>query len=108
MDWGLGEVVVDGRVIPDRYRLSLSGAVIEVTSGRKDVALRPRPGGGILEQPVKAEGVERRCPTDRQLEQLHLLAVDCEAVFGHGQDVEWALSGPVLHLLQVCPLTTIR
>jgi phosphoenolpyruvate synthase/pyruvate phosphate dikinase len=42
---------------------------------------------------VKAEGVERRCPTDRQLEQLHLLAVDCEAVFGHGQDVEWALSG---------------
>ena len=33
MDWGLGEVVVDGRVIPDRYRLSLSGAVIEVTSG---------------------------------------------------------------------------
>jgi len=106
--WGLGEVVVDGRVIPDRYRLSPSGAVIEVTSGRKDVALRPRPGGGILEQPVKAEDVERGCLTDRQLEQLHLLAVDCEAVFGHGQDVEWALSGPVLHLLQVRPLTTIR
>jgi pyruvate, water dikinase len=106
--WGLGEVVVDGRVIPDRYRLSLSGAVIEVTSGRKDVALRPRPGGGILEQPVKAEGVEQRCLTERQLEQLHLLAADCEAVFGHGQDVEWALSGPLLHLLQVRPLTTIR
>jgi pyruvate, water dikinase len=106
--WGLGEVVVDGRVIPDRYRLSPSGAVLEVTSGRKDVALRPRPGGGILEQPVNADGVERRCLTDRQLEQLHLLAVDCEAVFGHGQDVEWALSGPVLHLLQVRPLTTIR
>jgi phosphoenolpyruvate synthase/pyruvate phosphate dikinase len=82
--------------------------VIEVTPGHKDVALRPRPGGGILEQPVKAEGAEQRCLTDRQLEQLHLLAVACEAVFGHGQDVEWALSGPVLHLLQVRPLTTIR
>ena len=55
---------------------------------------------------MKAEGLERRCLTDRQLEQLHLLAVDCEAVFGHGQDVEWALSGPVLHLLQIRPLTT--
>ena len=62
MDWGLGEVVVDGRVIPDRYRLSLSGAVIEVTSGRKDVALRPRPGGGILEQPVKAEASSGDAP----------------------------------------------
>ena len=31
--WGLGEVVVDGRVIPDRYRLSSSGALFGESSG---------------------------------------------------------------------------
>lgn len=106
--WGLGEVVVDGRVIPDRFRLSASGEVIEVTPGRKDVALWPQAGGGRLEQAVAGEAVERRCLSDGQLAQLHRLAGECEALFGEAQDVEWAFAGGALRLLQVRPLTTIR
>ena len=38
--WGLGESVVAGLVIPDRYRLDARGRVLERTTGVKDVALR--------------------------------------------------------------------
>jgi pyruvate,water dikinase len=105
--WGLGEVVVDGRVIPDRYRLSPSGELTELTLGRKDVALRPRIGGGRQEQRLDRETAERRCLTERELTQLHLLASQCEAAFGQGQDIEWAFAGAGLHLLQIRPLTAM-
>ncbi len=35
--WGLGESVVNGSVVPDRYRLSPAGTVIEFTPGHKDL-----------------------------------------------------------------------
>jgi pyruvate,water dikinase len=105
--WGLGEVVVDGRVIPDRYRLSASGAVREAVAGRKDVALRPRAGGGRHEVAVDRAAAEALTLDDEGLGALHGLAVRCEAAFGPGQDVEWAFAGGVLHLLQVRPLTTL-
>jgi pyruvate,water dikinase len=105
--WGLGEVVVDGRVIPDRYRLSASGSLREVVPGRKDVAVRPRPGGGREDVGVERAAAEALTLGDEGLGALHALALRCEVAFGPGQDVEWAFAGGVLHLLQVRPLTTV-
>ena len=46
--WGLGEVVVAGRVIPDMYRIARSGEVLERTAGAQEgrgpVAARRRHG----------------------------------------------------------------
>src|SRR4051812_47821776 len=38
--WGLGEVVVAGRVIPDTFRLDRDGTVLERTPGFKKIAIR--------------------------------------------------------------------
>ena len=103
--WGLGEAVVAGRVIPDRYRVSRSGEVLERASGVKEVAVRVRPGGGTSEQKVEREHVERLCLGDAQLFELHLLAERCEEVFGAGLDLEWAFAGDALHLLQCRAVT---
>jgi pyruvate, water dikinase len=103
--WGLGEAVVAGRVIPDRYRVSRSGEVLERASGVKEVAVRVRPGGGTSEQKVEPEQVERLCLGDAQLFELHLLAERCEEVFGAGRDLEWAFAGDALHLLQCRAVT---
>ena len=54
--WGLGEVVVAGRVIPDMYRVDRSGQVLERTPGLKKVAVRSLPDGGTTEEPVAACG----------------------------------------------------
>ena len=39
--WGLGEVVVAGRVIPDTFRMDRNGTVLERTPGVKKVASVP-------------------------------------------------------------------
>ena len=59
--WGLGEAVVAGQVIPDSYRVSRSGEVLERTAGVKKIAIRPVADGGTVEEEVAPELVERLC-----------------------------------------------
>jgi len=103
--WGLGEVVVAARVIPDNFRVAPDGAVIAETPGRKDVALRALPDGGTEEVSVAPELVERPCLDHEQLAQLNELASRCEEVYGPGRDIEWAFAGGRLYLLQCRAIT---
>ena len=68
--WGLGEVVVAGRVIPDSFRMDRDGTVHERTPGVKKIAIRAAADGGTFEETVAPELVERLCLDDDQLAQL--------------------------------------
>ena len=103
--WGLGEAVVSGRVIPDHYRMSRSGEVLERTPGMKKIAIRRASDGGTVDEQLAAEDVERHCLTDAQLAELCELAERCEGVYGGGRDIEWAYAGGRLFLLQCRPIT---
>jgi Pyruvate phosphate dikinase, AMP/ATP-binding domain/Cyclic nucleotide-binding domain len=103
--WGLGEVVVAGRVIPDMYRIARSGEVLERTPGLKKVVIRSLPDGGTVEEPVASELVERPCLDDEQLDKLNRLAARCEDVYGPDRDIEWAIAGDELFLLQCRAVT---
>lgn len=106
--WGLGESVVAGLVTPDRYRMTRAGDVILREVGNKDVAVRPRSGGGTHEVDVDPADAEALCLDDAQLAQLHDLASACESHLGGPQDIEWAFAGGVLHLLQSRAITSGR
>ena len=103
--WGLGEVVVAARVIPDNYRLDRSGEVLERTPGVKKIVIRTLPDGGTVEEEVVPELVEQPCLDDEQLEKLNRLASRCEQVYGPGRDIEWAIAGGELYLLQCRAVT---
>jgi pyruvate,water dikinase len=103
--WGLGEVVVAGRVIPDTYRIDRSGNVVERTPGVKKVAIRSAAGGGTLDEVVAPERVEGLCLDDAQLADLHALATRCEHAYGPARDIEWAFAGGQLYLLQCRAVT---
>jgi pyruvate,water dikinase len=103
--WGLGEVVVAGRVIPDSFRMDRDGRVLERTAGLKKVAIRAASDGGTFEEDVEAELVERLCLDDELLTQLNVLADRCEKVFGPARDIEWALAEGQLYLLQCRAVT---
>jgi pyruvate,water dikinase len=103
--WGLGEAVVAGIVIPDSYRVDRSGQVLERKPGLKSVAIRSNPNGGTIEEKVHAELVERLCLEDDQLRELNRLACRCEDVYGAARDIEWALTGETLYLLQCRAIT---
>ncbi len=103
--WGLGEAVVQGLVIPDRYRLSPAGEVLERSPGAKPAAIRPRLDG-VASEPVAAHLVDALCLDDRRLAGLHVLARECEDAFQGPSDIEWAFTDAGAHLLQRRAITS--
>jgi pyruvate,water dikinase len=103
--WGLGEAVVSGLVIPDHFRVSRTGEVLERTPGLKRIRIRSLPEGGTHEEEVPAELTEALCLDDEQLAQLNALASRCEEVYGPARDIEFAFAGGELYLLQCRAVT---
>jgi len=103
--WGLGEAVVAGLVTPDRFRMAPDGSIRARDPGAKQLAIRFAPDGGTAETEVDALDVHRLSLTDDQLADLHALALRCERFFGRPQDIEWAIAGGELYLLQSRPVT---
>ena len=103
--WGLGEAVVAGIVIPDQYRVDRSGQVLERKPGYKKIAIRSVVNGGTVEEKLSPELVERLCLDDDQLGELNRLAGRCEQIYGSARDVEWAIAGGTLYLLQCRAIT---
>ena len=103
--WGLGEAVVAGIVIPDSYRVDPDGRVLERRAGLKRIAIRGVAGGGTVEDEVAPELTEQLCLDDACLEELNELASRCEDVYGPARDIEWAIAGGKLYLLQCRAVT---
>jgi pyruvate,water dikinase len=103
--WGLGEAVVQGRVVPDRYRLDREGAVLERALGRMPVVLRPAAGGTVAEEAL-ADGLAGvPCLDDARLLALHRLVLACDRVWDGDHDIEWAFAAGAVVLLQRRPVT---
>ena len=103
--WGLGEAVVAGLVIPDHYRISRSGEVLERAPGLKKIAIRTVAGGGTVEEKLSSQLAEQLCLNDERLAELNNLADQCERIYGPARDVEWAIADGTLYLLQCRAVT---
>lgn len=86
--WGLGESIASGRIIPDFFRLSRAGQILEQRVGNKT-------------DPY----ANKLCLNEIELRKLHQLATCCENVFGRELDIEWAFDQQKLYLLQCRPIT---
>ena len=103
--WGLGEVVVSGRVIPDNFRIDRDGQVLDRVPGLKKIAIRATAAGGTVDEDVAPHLVESLCIDDAQLARLHAVAAICDEVYGPARDIEWAYADGELYLLQCRAIT---
>ena len=101
--WGLGEAVVSGEVTPDEWVVRRAGlAVARFALGEKEVRLGP--GGALDDVPDELRAVP--CLADAHVAELCALALRVEETRGgRPQDIEWALAGGRLHLLQARDVT---
>jgi pyruvate,water dikinase len=107
--WGLGEVVVSGRIVPDYYRLSADGRLLEQVAGDKDVRIERDENGGTVDVIVSESLRRLSCLHPGRLERLHALAQQCQAVWSHELDLEFAFThDDTLFLLQSRPITVVR
>lgn len=107
--WGLGEGIVSGEVTPDNYIVDkCSGHTLEeYISEKEKMIVRDISSKGVEEQEVPADKRWAKVLTYGELKQLTRLASKLEAFFGKPQDVEWAIEGDELFLLQSRPITTL-
>jgi pyruvate,water dikinase len=105
--WGLGEAVVNGTVVPDRYRLSPAGGILEFTPGHKDVKIWYGDGEGTIEVPIADHLHAAAALSDDDVASLHALADRCRAIYGPDLDIEWAVADRRVYLLQCRPITTL-
>ncbi len=106
--WGLGEAVVGGQVTPDTYVLDrASGQLLERHIHDKAV-MTVRTSEGTHEEAVPDERRTQAVLTPEQAAELARVGVRIEALHGHPMDVEWALHGGRLFIVQARPITGLR
>ncbi|MBI2278463.1 MAG: phosphoenolpyruvate synthase [Candidatus Brennerbacteria bacterium] len=122
--WGLGEMVVQGKVVPDEFTVWKPGlarnlrAVIGRNLGGKNVKLvyassKSRGMGGTRTVPVSSRDRERFCLTETETLTLARWAVTIEEHFSklhkrkQPMDIEWAKDGKTkeLFIVQARPET---
>jgi len=102
--WGLGESVVSGSVTPDRWTLTQDGEVLSSEISSKETSAIPGEYGTVqIEVPEDRRLVP--CLTPESLEEIVSLARRCQRLFEWPQDLEWAVAGGKVWLLQSRPIT---
>ncbi len=103
--WGLGEMIVDGRVMCDQFILDkMSGRLLRSTLGSKQSGSELAPAGGTRQRSTLRS--DELCLTLEQLAELASTISCIEDLFGRPVDVEFAYAADTLYLLQARPVTT--
>jgi len=108
MSYGLGESIVGGTTTPDTFIVSKSDLeIVSRTIGEKRVMTVPVPGGT---RELETPALLRDLPsvTDELVLELAELALRLEADQGAPVDIECAVKGADVYLLQSRPITTLR
>lgn len=106
--WGLGDMIVQGQVVPDRYVVQKETFSIlskQVSSQRKMLS---RYKGKTEEVDVPAKLVEEKKLTDSEIIKFAKLADKLQKHYYFPQDVEWAKEGSNLFIVQTRPITTLK
>ncbi|WP_306355849.1 MULTISPECIES: PEP/pyruvate-binding domain-containing protein [unclassified Nocardia] len=104
--WGLGEGLVSGRVSADSFIVDPAEPHVIDQNIRYKVTQAVSVAPGIVELVKVAEKLRGvACLSHAQLVSLAALAVRVREQYGSEQDIEWAVQGGALYLLQARPIT---
>ena len=111
-NWGLGESVVSGTLIPDSFTLDKNSLnIIERTIGDKNTQVVATSEGAV-EQETPIDKQKMACLSDDEVVRIAELAKKLEEHFGGPQDMEWTVSiDPPpnnIFLLQTRPVAGIK
>ncbi len=107
--FGLGDSLVSGRVVPDRFILEKENLrILSQTLSEKAVKSVVGGEGGVEEQAVPADRARAPSVGRSTVRRLGRLAKRAEAALGSPQDMEWAVQGRKVFFLQSRPITGLR
>jgi len=109
---GLGELLVQGTVVPDHYYVSRDS--LQVVAENSHIGFQEEKisldtcGGGCVRTPVGCDQncTGRKVPDDK-IREIASSALEAERIYQKPVDMEWALKNDRLFILQIRPVTGI-
>lgn len=106
--FGLGEALVGGLVSPDSYRVDKrTRLILDRRIADKLIGIFPEKDGGTRQVMLSEAQRVQTVLNDGQILALTDLGARVEAHYGTPQDIEWAITGGDVHLLQARPITSL-
>lgn len=104
--YGLGEAVVSGMVTPDEYICDCNGKRISTVIGSKEFAVI-YDSSGTKTINVDVERRKKSALSERETKMLVEEGIKIEKHYGVPMDVEWAIYGGQVYILQARAITTL-
>ncbi len=105
--WGLGEMIVQGSVVPDHYVVQ-RGTFSILSKEISDQSIQlTRVGSETKEIEVPVKQRENRKITDEEVIKLAKIGAKLQDHYYFPQDVEWAKDDKDIYIVQTRPVTTI-
>jgi hypothetical protein len=106
--FGLGDAVVAGYVTPDRFTVDKANLnIVSKTISEKKLQTVPDNRGGVQQRTIDGPRAFAPSIDEPFVGKIAELAKAVEAEFGCPQDIEWAVHGTDIYLLQSRPITTL-
>lgn len=106
--WGLGEMIVQGSVVPDTYVVQKETFSIlsKVISDQK--VMLSRKGGKTFENEVPKRLIDKQKISDKDIIKLAKISDALQKHYYFPQDSEWAFEKGKIYIVQTRPVTTIE
>lgn len=106
--WGLGEMIVQGSVIPDKYVVQKGTfAILSKEVSDQSIQLIRMKDGSNKEVGVPEKIKQKQKITDEEIIKLAKMSAKLQEHYYFPQDSEWAKEKDKLYLVQTRPITTI-
>ena len=105
--WGLGEGIVSGKITPDKYVTSEELEILDKKISNKKIAITRDSGGNKEIVKLTQTKANSQVLKDYETKKLTEIAIQLEKHYQKPQDIEFAIEGEKIYIVQTRPITTI-
>lgn len=106
--WGLGELIVQGSVVPDRYMVQKETFSILSKEISDQTIMQVREGKDTKDIKVPEKIKDKQKLPDEDIVEIAKIGDRLQKHYYFPQDVEWAKEDDELYIVQTRPITTIK
>ena len=106
--WGLGEGIVSGKITPDKYVVSNDLKIIDIKIADKKIAITRNSSGHQTIVNLKEEKSKQQVLKNSEVIKLADIALGLEEHYKKPQDIEFAIEGDEIYIVQTRPITTLN
>ncbi len=105
--WGLGEGIVSGKITPDKHVVSKELKILDKKIADKKIAITRDSGGNKEIVKLREEKSKHQVLKEYEIKKLAEIAIKLEEHYQKPQDIEFAIEGEEIYIVQTRPVTTI-